>query len=219
MGIRSVERRLERAVEGLFGRMFKSAVRPVEIGRKLVRATDNGRSVGVQGEAVVPNHYDVRLHPDDLDDFAAVTDTLVRELGESVRDHARDEGYRFLGPLQIHLVADPGLRTGMCEVDARMQQADGGAGAGSLVLPSGERVILGEFVATIGRLSECTVTLADTNVSRTHVEIRPHANGYKLIDLGSTNGTKVNGARVREHVLSDTDVIEVGVTPIVFEAS
>ncbi|NNE74579.1 MAG: DUF3662 domain-containing protein [Acidimicrobiales bacterium] len=219
MGIRSVERRLERAVEGLFGRMFKSSVRPVEIGRKLVRATDDGRSVGVQGEAVVPNSFAVRLEPDDLAEFADVEETLIRELAESVRDHARDEGYRFLGPLQIHLEADPSLRTGMCEIDARMLQADGGAGAGSLVLPTGERIVLGEFVATIGRLAECTVTLADTNVSRTHVEIRPHANGYKLIDLGSTNGTLVNGVRVREHVLSDTDVIEIGVTSIVFEAS
>lgn len=219
MSMRGVERRLENMVEGLFGRVFKSGIRPVEIGRKLVRAIDDGRSVGVGGDIVVPNHFDVHLAPDDHARFAEVEESLVRELCEAAREHARGEGYKFMGPLLVELVPDAGVRTGGVTIDARMREAEGGHGAGSLLLPTGERVVLGEYLLTFGRLPECTITLADPNVSRTHAEIRPHANGFKLTDLGSTNGTKVNGVRVAEHVLSDGDILDFGTTRIVFEAS
>lgn len=199
--------------------MFKSSVRPVEIGRKVMRSMDVGRSVGVHGEVVVPNAFKIGLSPADRAEFVDVEETLLRELCESAREHARAEGYRFMGPLKIELTDNAALHTGAIAVDARMRQAEGGAGAGSVVLPSGERIVLGEFVATIGRLPECVVTLTDSNVSRHHAEIRPHANGYKLIDLGSTNGTQVNGVRVSEHVLTDTDRIELGSSVLRFEAS
>ena len=72
---------------------------------------------------------------------------------------------------------------------------------------------------TIGRLPESTIVLADPNVSRSHAEIRPRASGYVVVDLGSTNGTKVNGARVSEQELVDGDEITFGNTRMRFEAS
>ncbi|MDH4170304.1 MAG: FHA domain-containing protein [Acidimicrobiia bacterium] len=219
MSMRGVERRLENMVEGLFGRVFKSGIRPVEIGRKLIRALDDGRSVAVSGDTVVPNQFVVQLSPDDHAQFAEVEESLVRELCEAAREHAREEGYKFMGPLAVELVPVPGLRTGAVQIDGRLREAEGGHGAGSLLLPTGERVVLGEYLVTFGRLPECTITLADPNVSRNHAEIRPHANGFKLTDLGSTNGTKVNGVRIVEHVLSDGDILDFGTTRIVFEAS
>lgn len=219
MSMRGVERRLENMVEGLFGRVFKSGIRPVEIGRKLIRALDDGRSVAVSGATVVPNHFVVQLAPDDHERYGEVEESLVRELCEAAREHARDEGYTFMGPLSVELVSVDGMRTGATTIVARMREAEGGIGAGSLVLPTGERVVLGEYLVTFGRLPECTITLADPNVSRHHAEIRPHANGFKLTDLGSTNGTKVNGVRIVEHVLSDGDLLDFGTTRITFEAS
>ena len=72
------------------------------------------------------------------------------------------------------------------------------AGAGSLVLPTGDRIVLGEETITIGRLPSCDIPVPDPNVSRKHAEIRPSGDGYVVIDLGSTNGTRVNGATVGE---------------------
>ena len=96
----------------------------------------------------------------------------------------------------------------------------GGVGAGSLVLPSGERVELGEKPTTVGRLPECTISINDTNVSRHHAEIRTGTTAYVAVDLGSTNGTMVNGTRiVGEMRLNDGDIISFGSTHVRFEAS
>jgi len=72
-------------------------------------------------------------------------------------------------------------------------------------------------VTVIGRSSECDITLADSNVSRRHAEIRRIGDGYSLVDLGSTNGTEVNGQRIQETALMSGDVISVGTTEITFE--
>ncbi|HET7171473.1 MAG TPA: DUF3662 and FHA domain-containing protein [Gaiellales bacterium] len=69
----------------------------------------------------------------------------------------------------------------------------------------------------IGRSSECDVVLGDPNVSRRHAEIRRMGRGYSLVDLGSTNGTEVNGQRITETSLMNGDVIGVGTTQITFE--
>jgi Protein of unknown function (DUF3662)/FHA domain len=72
-------------------------------------------------------------------------------------------------------------------------------------------------ITVIGRSSECDVVVGDPNVSRRHAEIRRMGRGYSLVDLGSTNGTEVNGQRVTETSLMNGDVIGVGTTQITFE--
>jgi Protein of unknown function (DUF3662)/FHA domain len=74
-------------------------------------------------------------------------------------------------------------------------------------------------VSTIGRSSECAIVVHDPNVSRNHAEIRRVGDGYSLVDLGSTNGTEVNGITVKETALMDGDVIGVGQTNLTFERS
>jgi pSer/pThr/pTyr-binding forkhead associated (FHA) protein len=88
-----------------------------------------------------------------------------------------------------------------------------------LLLPDGRRVPLGETTMTIGRLPECDIVVSDPKASRRHTEIRPAGNGFLLVDLQSTNGTRVNGAPVGEHILVDGDRIGVGATEFRFEAS
>jgi pSer/pThr/pTyr-binding forkhead associated (FHA) protein len=124
-----------------------------------------------------------------------------------------------MGPVRVELVTDPRRRPGTFEVEARLRQGQGGVGAGSVVLPTGQRVTLGEQVVRIGRLPDCGIQLADSNVSRHHAEIRPSGEGFAVVDLGSTNGTKVNGVRVGERLLRDADEITVGTTKLIFDAS
>ena len=88
------------------------------------------------------------------------------------------------------------------------------------MLPSGQRISLGDRPVTIGRLSDCTIPLNDQNVSRRHAEIRPGRGAYVVADLGSTNGTMVNGTRIGgEQRLSDGDILSFGSTYVRFEAS
>ena len=76
---------------------------------------------------------------------------------------------------------------------------------------------LTEPVTVIGRSRRCDIVLTDPNVSRQHAEIRRQDNGYMLIDLGSTNGTRVNRRDVKQVVLQHGDRIELGTTEFLFE--
>jgi hypothetical protein len=219
MGLKNFERRLEQVVEGVFSRAFRSGLRPVELGRRLVREMDDSRSIGIRGATVVANHFAINLSQADMDEFANVQATLRRELADFAREHARDEAYKFMGPVEIAFVLDPKMRVGAFSIEASLRQAEGGTGAGSLILPNGDRFVLGDTVVTVGRLPESNLSLGDPNVSRQHAEIRPSGGGYQLVDLGSTNGSKINGVRVSERLLRDGDELTFGSTSFRFEAS
>jgi hypothetical protein len=219
MGLQGFERRLENMVEGVFSRVFKSNLRPVELGRRLVREMDVRRSIGVRGVPIAPNDFVIIVNQQDYERFREIGDSLPRELAEAVREHGRSEGYTFAGPVHVELVPDERRRAGDFNIDARFKQGEGGVGAGSLVLPNNERFVLGNHVTTLGRLPDCDLTLNDGNVSRRHAEIRPMGDGFVLIDLGSTNGSKVNGMRVVQHELADGDELTFGSIRLFFEAS
>ena len=203
-------------VEGVFTRAFKGKVRPIDLGRRLVREMDDNRTVDVRGRTIVPNHFTFHLASDDYVALAEIADPLGQELVDAAREHANDEAYAFLGPVHVELSADDELKAGRFEVTSRMQA---GSGGGVIVLPSGTRVPLGDRTVSIGRLPECDINLADPNVSRRHAELRPAGTSYVVTDLRSTNGTRVNGAPISEQVLRDGDVITVGATTLRFEAS
>ena len=69
----------------------------------------------------------------------------------------------------------------------------------------------------IGRSRDCDIQLADANVSRRHAELRQEGASYWIVDLGSTNGTEVNGKRVERAKLRDGDKITLGSTEITFD--
>jgi len=216
MGISRFEERLERGVEGFFGRVFRSGLKPVELARKLQREMDQRRSVGVSGNVVVPNAFTFTISTEDHRQLVDMLNRLRHDLADAAREHARDEGYRFPGPVEVDIETDSELRAGMFRLQSRYKESD--TAVGSLVLPDGTRVPLGEYVVTIGRHPDSTVVMADPNVSRRHAEIRPSGDGYVVVDLGSTNGTTVEGTRVRERLLSDGDDIRFGTTSVRFEA-
>ena len=81
-------------------------------------------------------------------------------------------------------------------------------------------VDLGSATVTVGRLPECTISINDSNISRNHAEVKAGPSAYVVNDLGSTNGTMVNGIRITgEQQLRDGDIISVGSTHIRFEAT
>ncbi|HIG25156.1 MAG TPA: DUF2662 domain-containing protein [Acidimicrobiia bacterium] len=213
-----VERRLEAMVEGTFARLFKSGLRPVEVGRRLVRVLEAHRSVGVDGKVVVPNHFTVHLSPPDAQRFEEIDRTLKRELTEAVRQHAQDEGYRFAGPVEVDLITDDQRRTGTIDVVAIMREDTAGA-AGSLVNTAGQRRDLTEQITTLGRNPESTIILMEKAASRDHAEIHRRSDGVHLIDKGSTNGTWIGDHRIVERQLNDGDEIRIGTTVLRFDAS
>ncbi len=216
MGLQQFEQRLERLVEGAFAKAFRSGLQPVEIARRLTREMDLQRTVGPRG-VIAPNEFQVALAPDDLDRFESFADALVRELADAVREHARTERYNFMGPVEVALKPDDALNPGACLVTSEVKGGPGGGPQAGVVLPDGRTVTMDEGPLVIGRLPECAIVVEDSNVSRRHAELRRDGPDVVVVDLGSTNGTRVNGAQVRTRRLNDGDEITVGRTSLRFE--
>jgi hypothetical protein len=220
MGLQQFERRLERMVEGVFARAFRSGLQPVEIGRRLTREMDLRRTVAPRG-TIVPNDFTVALSASDRSRFEAIEDELVEELVSVAEEHAATERYVLLGPVTVTMETNADLTPGMALVSgevARSAQAPGKR----LILPDGRNIELGDKPLVIGRLPDSGLVLVDPNVSRYHAELRPapagRAGDYEIADMGSTNGTKVNGILVSgAEALQEGDTITVGATTIRFE--
>jgi len=218
MGLADFERRLERGVEGVFGRVFRSEVRPVELARKLVREMDNGRTVGVNGAVMAPNDFQIHLSPTDVESLEDLAASLVAELAELGAEHATDEQYRLSGPVRVEILRDESLRAGVVTVIGRFREPDPADIVATLLLPAGDSVPLADDVITIGRQHDNVIVLADPNASRCHAEIRPSATGYEAVDLGSTNGTSVNGSKITRHELAHGDTITIGNTVLQYRS-
>src|SRR3954467_3427888 len=109
-------------VEGTFSRLFRSTIRPIELGRRLVREMDDNRSVDVRGRTIVPNAFTITLSQEDFDRFAEIGDSLSRELCDAAREHAHDESYAFPGPVSVDLVPDDRAHPGTFTVVGRMKE-------------------------------------------------------------------------------------------------
>jgi Protein of unknown function (DUF3662)/FHA domain len=216
MGLQSFERGLERMVDGVFSRAFRSQIQPVELGRRMLREMEDHRTVDVRGRTIVPNAFTIRLNPRDRAGFHEFEEALVRELGAAASEHIANEGYTIVGPITVDLVDDETGRPGRFAIDGRVVEPKA---TGVLVLPSGERRSLGDRVLSVGRMLDNDIVIEDPNVSRRHAEIRPLGTSFVVADLGSTNGTLVNGGSVRQHVLQPGDTITLGSSSLRFEAS
>jgi FhaA, N-terminal domain/FHA domain len=88
----------------------------------------------------------------------------------------------------------------------------------AVLIMDGQRLVVGPGGATLGRSRQCDLVLSDPNVSRQHAEIRPRGGSWVLTDLGSTNGSRVNGRPVQgSEVVRPGDEIELGATALKFE--
>jgi len=88
-----------------------------------------------------------------------------------------------------------------------------------LVITKGPGIGRDHAVATecvVGRATDADFVLEDPGASRRHLRVSRAGDSYVVEDLGSRNGTHVNGARVQRHTLVDGDQIRVGGTEIVF---
>ena len=198
-------------MEGMFSRASKSGLQPVEIGRRLVREMEASRTVDVTGRALAPNRFVVRISNEDFQRFAEIQDSLISELTANVRGYADQENLHFLGRVSVEFQADPTLRLGVFRLhpsyDERIPEAEPD---GWLESPDGKQYRLKNGVMSIGRLSTADIVVDDQNVSRQHAELHPLGDTFQLVDLGSTNGCKVNGRRIDRHVLTDGDELTFG---------
>ncbi len=200
-----------------FAKTFRSGIQPVEIASALRREIDTKAAVVSRDRIIVPSTFVVHLSGEDATAMHGLGSTLVDELHGLVKDHARAQGYSFAGPVTIALEADDRLATGTLRVDS----ASSGSGSRmtwqAVVTTGGTRHPLTKARTVIGRGSDADITIGDAGSSRKHAEILWDGDHAMLRDLGSTNGTKLNGTRVREAQLDSGMVITIGRTDLSFQ--
>lgn len=208
------EKGLERAVNGAFAKTFKSGLQPVEITAALRRELDTKAAVVSRDRILAPNRFTVRLARADFQRMTNLGPTLIDELSQLVQEHATGQGYQFAGALSIGLAEDPGLSEGMVNIDSTTVK---GSVAWTPVLEiNGKRHPLVKSRTVIGRGSDADITVDDTGTSRKHVEIVWDGARAQVRDLGSTNGSQLNGVPVKQAILEPDSVITIGRTRIAF---
>src|SRR5919112_2922045 len=126
--LRSLESKIADLVEGTFGRVFRSEVRPVELARGLAKEMDQHKTVSVS-RTYVPNEYVVWLSPDDRGRFTDVEHEIADELGAYLLEHARQEKLALVSRPQVTFKTDDALNLGEFGIQARMVRAAQDAGA------------------------------------------------------------------------------------------
>jgi len=238
------EHRLEGMVEGAFARAFKSELQPVEVASAIQREMDDRAAIVAQGRTLVPNDFVVEVAEDDYARLDVYADSLGIELATLAREYAKEQGYSFVGPVRMRFEGVRDLTTGTFRIlsgvirgttveDGEIrrpvsdlpQPAGGFRGNPRLLVstpeagPDGSTQRTFEIVAPLiilGRGTDCDLRLVDPGVSRHHAEIRVEDGEVVLVDLGSTNGTFVNGQPVRRILLTDGTQVTLGRTTLVF---
>jgi hypothetical protein len=117
--LRNLETKLADLVEGTFGRVFRSEVRPVELARKLAREMDEHKTVSVS-RTYVPNEYVVWLSREDRERLEEVEGSLIEELSGYLLEHARRERLALLSRPQIEFRTDERLALGEFGIQTRV---------------------------------------------------------------------------------------------------
>ena len=281
------EKRLGGLVEGAFAKAFRGRVEPVELAAALAREADNNKAVG-PARVLVPNVYEISLATTDYERLSPYALTLSDELASLVSEHAAEQGYTFVGPLEVTLVESAELTTGAFRTRSRVEAGelppgpdglppageadaadapdpgDPGAGAGigeaavagavlaapdvparaaapavavpdpftplpatpkprraasaevgRLLLPDGRSIPVTDALV-VGRGADVDLRLVDAAVSRRHARLSVTDATVMLEDLGSTNGTFVNGRKVDAAALRDGDRLTFGSSTVVF---
>ena len=222
------EQRVDKMVNGAFAKAFKSEVQPVEIAAALQKEMDERAAVVSRARTVVPNDFAVVLAPADYDRLSVYSDALTSELATMATEYAQEQRYSFLGPVSVQLTRDESLATGVFR--ATSQATPGPVTAPSAspsapvstgvprLLAAGQEIPLTGTSAVLGRGTDVDVRLEDPGVSRRHAQITLGP-APAIADLGSTNGTFVDGARVTQQPLADGSVIRLGSTTMTFRNS
>jgi hypothetical protein len=210
----SFERGLERAVNGAFAKTFKSGVQPVEISSALRRELDTKAAVVSRDRILVPNQFTVRLAPLDYERMAAIGPALIDELTGLVQRHATAQHYSFSGGISIVIERAEGQSEGIIELSS--VNVKGTVSWTPVLDIAGKRYPITSGRTIIGRGSDADITVDDTSISRKHVEVLWDGKRAEVNDLGSTNGSLLNGERVARARLDPDSVIDIGRTHIVF---
>ena len=229
----------------MFARAYATSIRPISLGRQLIGLLDASAD-----HQPLSGSYVIRMQSSDLAAFVDVKAHLIRELVIAATQHCEKQGYEYNEPFSVVLEDDEAIKAGTFQILPQLTpkittQPVGSASASAsatsarpieevaeivstpvtainaaLVLSTGQRINLSGENMKIGRHATCSVVFADSNVSREHAQIINSIDGWSIVDLGSTNGTKVNGVKIAgQKLLMTGDELAFGTSTARFEVS
>ncbi|HEX2355249.1 MAG TPA: DUF3662 and FHA domain-containing protein [Micromonosporaceae bacterium] len=239
------EKRLEGLVEGAFAKVFKGVVHPVEILNAMQREAEAHKAILAGGRTLVPNRYVIDLSPYDHSRLAPYAAALAQELAQSQAEFIGEQAWTVYGDVIVEIERGDGLDTGMFRVTAEVytggdvapppptyepgppfqpyeqpgyptSPAMAGGRNVRLVSGDGRTYPLQIGSTVIGRGDQANLRLPDVGISRRHARLDFDGAQVVLTDLGSTNGTMVNGQRVSAVALNPGDMIQLGTTTLTF---
>ena len=234
----NLEQRLDRIVNGSFSKAFKSEVQPVEIGAALQQEIDT-RASDVNGQLVVPNIFVIELSSTDHQRLSPYFDTLIAELTQLANSYVAEQRYRILHRVNVSFGQDSSFETGVFRIKSETGESTYQppavaartetpaqqipvAAMTATVTPmltdiSGREYRLTKSITNIGRGTDADIQIPDSGASRLHCAI---VLGSQVIvrDLGSTNGTSVDGQKITEATLRDGSIIKIGNTTLTYKS-
>ncbi len=213
----SFEKGLERTINRAFSKTFKSELQPIEIAARIKTEIDSRASVISRERILVPNAFEVRLASPDFKRLQALGEPLKVELTELANQHIKKQRFQTLNPVVISLVEDSTLAIGQVTVKASTRAAE--VSWVAVLDVAGRRLPLAKGQTSVGRDATAGLQIHDSSLSRQHFDIIWDGKLAGLRDLGSTNGTRLEGQPVVANKvvgLANESVIVAGRSQFVF---
>lgn len=208
------ERGLERAVNGAFAKTFRSGLQPVELTSALRKELDTKAAVVSRDRVLAPNRFVLRMSSADYARMRSMGAALTDELIDFVQKHAGSQHYQFAGGISIELEEDAELSVGMLQVES--ENVKGDVAWTPMLDIDGKHYPLLHSRTVVGRGADADITVDDTGISRRHIMVTWDGRRAQVEDLGSTNGSKLDGQPLKKAILEPESVITIGRTRIVF---
>lgn len=229
-----LEARLQRLIEEGTARLFSTHDTKAVLASQLIEAMQAEVQFAGGDMLQAPGTYTILAHPEHASGLRANA-SLLDELAGALRHAAAESGIAMAGELVLHVAPQDGLAEGEFRVRAAgvgeslstTQSLDADATAtgaevqiplGAFLIVAGSEVVpLTHAIINIGRKNDNQLVIEHPQVSRRHAQLRAIGGHYHFFDLGSTGGTRINGAEARSAILLAGDVIQLaGVVPLIY---
>ena len=210
----NIERGIERAVNSVFARTLKSGLQPVELLAALKRQVDGNTQIFSRDRIIAPNRFTVRLASKDYERFQSMGTTLHTEIAKELKTYIKKQGYQTVGPVTLSISQDTDLKEGLPDISSENVGKDS-SNWQPIVTIAGRKHRLRRGKTVVGRGSEADITISDNGASRKHLTISWDGHQLSADDLGSTNGSKLNGQRFQQARLDEDSIIQIGHTQLI----
>lgn len=219
-----LEKSVEGAMNGVFAKFGSKDLQPVDLSSALEREIDNQFMPIDRDRTVAPNEYHFKLSTPDFDQLGS--EALANELADNLTQYAKSQHYAFVGPVAVIFEEDTDLTKGNFNLTSdsvpgnavpvtTQEQSENHP----MLEINGNRYLLTKDRTILGRGSGCDIVIDDPGISRRHLGIDVTPDGVIARDLGSTNGTYVEGHQTPAATLLDGNTITIGRTRILYWAS